>query len=85
MPNLIYSAAMTLKETIRNSGFRQNWLAAQIGVQQSAMSDFVRGVRSIPIEKLAALAKIMRVSTDALVKAYTESKSLYDQTKADEE
>lgn len=42
--------APTLKERIRESGFRKNWIAKQIGIPQSTLSHYLNGTRTMPVK-----------------------------------
>ena len=68
----------TLKQIIRESGLRQRWIAEQLGLSDSALSDFVRGVRDIPLDKIPPLAALLRITADELVAAYVKTQQQQD-------
>lgn len=64
---------VTLKQIVRDSGLRQNWIAEQLEMPNSTVSDFVRGIRDIPLDKIPRFAALLNISVDELVAAYLAS------------
>jgi plasmid maintenance system antidote protein VapI len=52
---------MTLKQLIRQRGFRHDWIAEQIGVTQPCLSHAIAGRRALPPETIKPLARLLRV------------------------
>jgi len=56
-----------IRELRKRQGMTQTELAAELGVNQTAVSDYEKGVVRIHAAMLAALAKTLRSSTDEIL------------------
>jgi transcriptional regulator with XRE-family HTH domain len=63
-----------LKEARVNRGMQQKDLAAQLGMEQSALSRYERGEMRLPSSLLGRIARALKVSTDEIL-GLKESKS----------
>lgn len=64
---LLFMNSIKLREIRKARGLNQTELAAMIGVTQSAIGHYERGIRTIEAQKLTVLAKILEVSTDEIL------------------
>lgn len=56
-----------LKDTMRQKGISQAWIAAQADIPEATISRYVTGVHSPKIEYIAKIAAAMNVSVDYLL------------------
>ena len=56
-----------LKEARLARGLEQKTLAAQLGMDQSVLSRYERGVLRLPSSLLAQLARVLKTSTDEIL------------------
>lgn len=66
---LLYAASMRLKQIIRDSGLRQNWVADQVGLHPVRFNMILSDKSALPSEYIAPLAKILRLSGDEILNA----------------
>ncbi len=55
----------------RHRGMRQRYLAKEVGIHPNYLSQIVRGKRAGSIEKLMAIARVLKVDLDDLVRHNT--------------
>ena len=53
---------LKIKLAITNSGYRQNWVAEQIGIDPSLLSRYVSGERSTPEDVIKKVAKLLKTT-----------------------
>jgi predicted XRE-type DNA-binding protein len=63
------SLGMSLQTLVRDRGFKQSWLASQIGMTNSTFSSVVRGKTPLPADRVVPLAKAMGVSVTRVLEA----------------
>ena len=69
-----------LKEIIEDRDYKQNEIAKYLKVTQAQYSRYEMGINTIPIEKLASLAKFYDTSIDYLL-GLTEIRKPYPNSK----
>jgi transcriptional regulator with XRE-family HTH domain len=55
-----------IKEIIRQRGYRQNYVADQLGVSSQQLSNWINGVNFLPMDKAFKLARFLGVKVDDL-------------------
>lgn len=65
---------MDVRDSIKARGFRQGWVAARIGINESHFSEMLSFRKRFPIEKVKPLADIVGVSVDEIIDALTVGK-----------
>lgn len=65
---------MTLHQIIRDKGFRQGWVAEQIGITQGHFSEIKTGAKPLAIEKLRPLAELLGITIDEVLDAIEAAK-----------
>ena len=59
---------MDLRQTIRQRGLKQGWIARQIGLSEPRLSRALNGLAILPADKRAPLAKLLRMSAAELAR-----------------
>lgn len=65
---------MTLKELREKRGLKQNYVANQIGIKQSTLSNWESGKRDCSIENLLKLVDVYNVPLESLIVAYKNTR-----------
>ncbi len=65
--NALDSIGERIHLQMRLKGITQKKMGDALGIHQSVVSNVIRGKRSISVEKLAQMAKILNVSCDYLI------------------
>jgi transcriptional regulator with XRE-family HTH domain len=60
-------ASMDIRQARRQAGISQVQLARMIGVDQSAVSRIERGQRSVTVDRLVAISKVLGVEPSLLL------------------
>ena len=53
---------MDLRQTIRERGLKQRWIAHQIGLSDSLFSNILSGLAVLPDDKVGELAKLLHLT-----------------------
>jgi len=51
---------MDFKRKIKDSGYKINWIAKQIGISRSLLSQYINGARSMPLHIEDKLKQVLR-------------------------
>ncbi len=72
--------AMDLRQSIRQRGLKQGWIARQIGLSEPAFSRIVNGLAVLPEGQRAGLAKLLHVSDAELARQLAASRQWAETT-----